>query len=218
MIGIDRRGDRFVVRLSSGRSTAARAVVLATGSRPGTDWAPAALRASERLVADPWTQELPDGDLLLVGTGLTMVDVAISADRARAAPLHTVSRHDLRARGAPAADDPGRAAAPGHHPHRLARRAARAVDAHVERTVEETGDWRAAIDGLRPVTAQLWKGLGDEDKRRLPRRARPHLGRPPPPDVAGDRRAAGRRSPTPAGCSGTPAPWPTPATCPAASR
>ena len=28
---------------------------------------------------------------------------------------------------------------------------------HVAHTVEETGDWRAAIDGLRPVTAQLWQ-------------------------------------------------------------
>ena len=37
--------------------------------------------------------------------------------------------------------------------------------AHVERTVAETGDWRAAIDGLRPVTAQLWRGLSEDDRR-----------------------------------------------------
>ena len=42
-----------------------------------------------------------------------------------------------------------------------------AVDAHVAHTVAETGDWRAALDGLRPVTAQLWQGLSDEDKRRF---------------------------------------------------
>ena len=35
VLGIDRRGDRFVVRLSSGQAIVARAVVLATGSRPG---------------------------------------------------------------------------------------------------------------------------------------------------------------------------------------
>ena len=40
-----------------------------------------------------------------------------------------------------------------------------AVRAHVERTVAETGDWRAAIDGLRPITAQLWNGLTEEDRR-----------------------------------------------------
>ena len=82
------------VRLSSGEAIASRAVVLATGARAGADWAPAGLVDSDRFVEDPWTGELPDGDLLLVGTGLTMVDVAIAADRP-GRMLHTVSRHDL---------------------------------------------------------------------------------------------------------------------------
>ena len=38
---------------------------------------------------------------------------------------------------------------------------------HVGRVVDETGDWRPAIDGLRPVTAQLWQGLDEDDKRRF---------------------------------------------------
>src|SRR5689334_21361095 len=38
--GIDRRGDRLAVRLGGGRTIMARAVVLATGSRPGTGLAP----------------------------------------------------------------------------------------------------------------------------------------------------------------------------------
>ena len=76
----------------TGRTIVARAVVLATGAKAGTDWAPEALAASGRLL-DPWTDELPDGDLLLVGTGLTMVDVAIAADRP-GRTLHCVSRHD----------------------------------------------------------------------------------------------------------------------------
>ena len=41
------------------------AVVLATGSRPGTHWAPPGLADDPRLVADPWTQPIPeDGDVL----------------------------------------------------------------------------------------------------------------------------------------------------------
>jgi uncharacterized NAD(P)/FAD-binding protein YdhS len=163
-VGIDRRGNRFVVRLSSGQSIVARAVVLATGTRPGTDWAPAALASSDRLVADPWTQELPDGDLLLVGTGLTMVDVAISADRP-GRTIHTVSRHDLvpevhRLPTTPAVPPP-----PGITRISTLAELREMVRAQVAHTVEDTGDWRAAIDGLRPVTAQLWQGLSDEDKR-----------------------------------------------------
>jgi uncharacterized NAD(P)/FAD-binding protein YdhS len=163
-VGIDRRGDRFVVRLGSGQSIVARAVVLATGSRPGTDWAPPGLAASPRLVADPWTQDLPDGDLLLVGTGLTMVDVAIAADR-QGRHLHTVSRHGLIPRVHRMPTTPAVPPPPGITRLSSLSDLRAAVDAHVEHTVAETGDWRAAIDGLRPVTAQLWQGLGEEDKR-----------------------------------------------------
>ena len=74
VVAIARRGDRFTVRLSSGQAIVARAVVLATGSSPRTDWAPAGLSSAD--VADPWTDELPDGDLLLVGTGLRTTSLA----------------------------------------------------------------------------------------------------------------------------------------------
>ena len=153
-----------------------------TGHRPGSAVAD---------VADPWTDELPDGDLLLVGTGLTMVDVAIAADRP-GRTLHTVSRHDLVPAAHRMPTTPLVPPPPGITRIGTLDELKRVVDAHVERTVEETGDWRAAIDGLRPVTAQLWQGLGDEDKRRFVERARPRLGGPPAPDVAGDRGPAGR--------------------------
>jgi uncharacterized NAD(P)/FAD-binding protein YdhS len=166
VIGIDRRGDRFMVRLSSGETVAARAVVLATGARPGADWAPTGLADSDRFVDDPWTGELPDGDLLLVGTGLTMVDVAIAADRP-GRTLHSVSRRDLvpevhRVPTTPTVPPP-----PGITRTHTLEELCRVVRTHVGRVVDETGDWRPAIDGLRPVTAQLWQSLGEDDKRRF---------------------------------------------------
>src|SRR5690606_17647623 len=46
------------------------------------------------------------------------------------------------------------------------------------------GDWRAAIDGLRPHTSALWQGLTVEDRRRFLRHLRPwwevHRHRLPP--------------------------------------
>ncbi|MCW2867005.1 MAG: hypothetical protein JWR20_1193, partial [Marmoricola sp.] len=164
VVGIDRRGDRFVVRLDSGPVLVARAVVLATGARPGTAWAPAELRASGRLVEDPWTQELPDGDLLLVGTGLTMVDVALSAAR-EGRTLHTVSRHDQLPRAHRVPTTPVVPPPPGITRVTDLPGLRRTVTAHVERTREATGDWRPAVDGLRPVTAQLWQGLDEGDRR-----------------------------------------------------
>ena len=167
VVGIDRRGDRLVVRLddgsSSGHTIVARAVVLATGAKAGTDWAPEDLVASGRLL-DPWTDALPDGDLLLVGTGLTMVDVAIAADRP-GRTLHSVSRHDVVPAHHVLPTTPPVPPPPGiTRLHSLAEVRA-SVLAHVERTIAETGDWRAAIDGLRPVTAQLWRGLSDDDRQ-----------------------------------------------------
>ena len=164
--GIDRRGEGFVVRLDSGQSIVARAVVLATGASASTDWAPPELEDTGRLVADPWRQELPDGDLLLVGTGLTMVDIAIAADRPGRV-LHTVSRHDKvpaahRIPTTPAVPPP-----PGITRVGSLDELQRLVRGHVEQTVAETGDWRAALDGLRPVTAQLWQGLDEDDKRQF---------------------------------------------------
>ena len=62
-------GTGFVVELSDGEHLEARAVVLATGSRPGTGWAPAELAADPRLVADPWTQGIPEvGDVVRIAT------------------------------------------------------------------------------------------------------------------------------------------------------
>jgi hypothetical protein len=161
--GIDRRGDRLVVRLNDGGTIVARAVVLATGAKAGTDWAPEELVASGSLL-DPWTDDLPDGDLLLVGTGLTMVDVAIAADRP-GRTLHTVSRHDVVPAPHVLPTTPPVPPPPGITRLHTLDELRDVVAHHVERTVAETGDWRAAIDGLRPVTAQLWRGLSDEDRR-----------------------------------------------------
>ncbi|MCP3422220.1 FAD/NAD(P)-binding protein [Nocardioides pinisoli] len=164
---IARAGDGFVVELSDGERLEARAVVLATGSRPGTGWAPPELTADPRLVADPWTQEIPEvGDVLMLGSGLTMVDLAISADRPDRT-VHVVSRTDAVPHAhvlpttPPVPPPPGITRTPDLDTLRST------VAAHVEQTVASTGDWRAAIDGLRPVTAQLWRGLSEADKRRF---------------------------------------------------
>ena len=93
-----------------------------------------------------------------------MVDVAISADRP-GRTLHSVARHDAVPFPHVLPTTPPVPPPPGiTRVHDLGELRA-AVRAHVERTVAETGDWRAAIDGLRPVTAQLWRGLSEDDRR-----------------------------------------------------
>ena len=141
---------------------------------------------------DPWTDALPDGDLLLVGTGLTMVDVAIAADRP-GRTLHTVSRHDVVPAHARAADDSACPAAPRHHPPAHPRRAARrgpgARRAHRRRDRRLARRHRRPASGDRPAVARPLRRRPPD----LPGRRRPCLGRPPPPHAAGHRPAPGRR-------------------------
>ena len=167
VVDITAAGTGFAVELGDGERLEARAVVLATGSRPGTHWAPPGLADDPRLVADPWTQPIPeDGDVLMLGSGLTMVDLAISADRP-GRTVHVVSRNDVVPQRHVLPTTPPVAPPPGITRLQGLDALRATLGAHVATTREATGDWRPAIDGLRPVTAQLWRGLSEADKRRF---------------------------------------------------
>ena len=143
--------------------------VLATGPlRSRHSWAPQELRRSTRFVPDPWAPDAldrlvsADGDILLVGSGLTAVDVALTLDRP-GRTIHAVSRHGELPR--PHAVAPLAALPPAEQLLGLPLAdLRRAVSRHVGRTVRAHGDWRPAIDGLRPLTAQLWRALPDQDR------------------------------------------------------
>lgn len=166
----------FDVRLAGGGSIAARAVVLATGAVPSDRWAPRDLATSPAFVLDPWSQDDlasladGDGDLLLVGSGLTMVDLAISLDRP-GRTLHVVSRTDTLPRRHVVPTVPPVPPPPGITRLFGLNQVERAIVEHVDRTVAATGDWRAAVDGLRPVTQLLWANLPEGDKEAFTRSA-----------------------------------------------
>jgi uncharacterized NAD(P)/FAD-binding protein YdhS len=159
------------VRLSDGRWLEADAMVLAPGNfrpaRPrGID--PAALGAA--WVEDPWASGLdglgPRDVVLLLGTGLTAVDVALTLDatgfRGRIVAL---SRRGLapRAHGprepmvAPAEELPASCVG-------LLRR--------VRARSSELG-WRSAVHELRSVTQAIWGAASQEERRRFLRHLRP---------------------------------------------
>jgi len=159
------------VRLADGRAIRADAVVLAPGNfRPATPRGidPAALAAA--WIEDPWAGGLEGlgarDVVLLLGTGLTAVDVALTLDatgfRGRIVAL---SRRGLapRAHGpreptvAPAGDLPAACVA-------LLRR--------VRARSEELG-WRSAVHELRSVTQAIWGAAGPGERRRFLRHLRP---------------------------------------------
>ena len=104
--GIRRDDSGVVVTADDGQVVVGDAVVLATGEKPpGFAWAPESLQRSAFFVPDPWAPGAIDvvrrdavgpPEVLLVGTGLTMVDVVLSLTGPSQRPdrrLHAVSRH-----------------------------------------------------------------------------------------------------------------------------
>ncbi|WP_375501830.1 FAD/NAD(P)-binding protein [uncultured Jatrophihabitans sp.] len=163
-----RHGRRLRLTLADGTSRPADAVVLAMGhGAPSASWAPEQLCRSPHFVADPWRASsaptVRTGDhVLLVGAGLTMADMAQRWGR-RGVTLHVASRHgmlplphaDQPQPPVPAPDLPDAAALSLAEVRRLVFRHVRAAG----------GDWRRAIDGLRPVTSALWSAMDDDARR-----------------------------------------------------
>jgi uncharacterized NAD(P)/FAD-binding protein YdhS len=143
--------------------------VLAIGNLPPVPPFPAP--RSHRFIADPWApgalDNVGDGSPVIVaGTGLTMLDVAIAATSgSRDTTVHAVSRHGLlpRVHRGPAAagSDIWLPALSDAGPVRLAElmwqvRASMAT---------RRGCWPEVIDALRPHVPGLWQRMSARDKR-----------------------------------------------------
>jgi len=161
-----------IVRLADGRAIAADRVVLAPGNfKPATPRGvdPTALGAL--WVDDPWAEGLGDGlgrgdTVLLLGTGLTMVDVALSLEAAGfAGRILALSRRGL----APHTHGPRE---PLVAPREDLPPSCTAMLRRVRARSEAVG-WRAAVYELRTVTQDLWGAAGLDERRRFLRHLRP---------------------------------------------
>jgi uncharacterized NAD(P)/FAD-binding protein YdhS len=122
-------------------------------------------------VSSPWGEGAlagvrPGAHVVAIGTGLTMVDVALTLARDRRARITAVSRHGLL----PQTHGEAAATAPCIMSARTTTELVRAV--RVAASKEE--DWRSVVDALRPVTADLWRSLPPSEQRRFLRHVRPY--------------------------------------------
>lgn len=170
--------SRARVRLANGMVIEADRVVLAAGNYAPAD-PPVLDRAfyrSARYVRDPWSADamskIPDDmPVLLIGTGLTALDVCLSlAEQGQRGPFICVSRRGQM----PQAHRPGLAAPPsGDLPPSLldglprVRRYLREVRRHIARRASAGVDWRNIIASLRPVTPKIWESLDLSERRRF---------------------------------------------------
>ncbi len=174
--GLGRDGEGWRIELGLGRRRRADAVVLALGALapPEPEGLDRNLATSPRYVPDPWSWDpagVPgDGDVLLLGAGLTAVDMALEIHQRRpGARIHALSRHGF----APQHHASEVREAPVISPSGSPLEVLRAFRAAAE------PDWRAAVDGLRPHVQRLWRSWTLQEKRLFLRRLRPwwELGR-----------------------------------------
>ena len=178
-VSIARVGNKAEVRLRSGKILLADKVVLALGNfPPGDPRFPGMTAESRRYVSDPWaagalTDVAQDKKVLLVGSGLTSVDVAIALwKQGFDGTIHTLSRRGLL---------PQRHRATSPWPQfwdekspRTTRGLLRLIRSQVESAQAHGSGWRAVIDSLRPFTQEIWRSLPRGEQRRFLRHARPY--------------------------------------------
>ena len=156
------------LKLKTGRSIVADRVVLATGHdvQPTLFGIPA---------EPPWADGALDGlapeaPVLIVGSGLTMVDMALALDRrGHRGPITAVSRRGLL----PLAH---REIAPCRIDKVPFGMEVSELLAWLRRSATQLmaagGDWRSTVDAVRPHTQRLWRSMTVEQKRRFLRHAR----------------------------------------------
>lgn len=169
---VEESRDRITLVMASGAVASADLAVLAVGLPRPAAFHPesAVLEAAGLWRRDPWTPIAyaaldPAAPVLLVGSGLTMVDAAISLlDAGHTGPIHTISRHGLlpRRHARPA---PAPAALPPLPKGLLPL--VRCVRTEAARAMAAGSDWRAVIDALRPITPELWRGLSEQEQCRF---------------------------------------------------
>jgi uncharacterized NAD(P)/FAD-binding protein YdhS len=160
--------------LAGGERIEADRAILAIGPLAGGDPTPvpAALKESGAYVPDPWKAGALEEarraqEVLVIGTGLSMVDVALSlCERGGGPHVRAVSRHGLL---------------PRRHRRTLTnlRRfhiptetgelepMVAAIFAQICRVAQQGDDWRDVIDSMRPATPALWRALTSAEQRRF---------------------------------------------------
>jgi uncharacterized NAD(P)/FAD-binding protein YdhS len=177
-VAVTEDGGRLRVALVSGARLDAGRVVLATGTPPATDLPLASggwPADPARYLTDPWEPGALEGlagdDVLLLGVGLTTVDVALRLAELRpAARLIAVSRTGLMPvthRWPEGAIDVGYRPPP---PGTTLREQARAFRSATLALREKGADMRDVVDAMRPYTSAVWQGLAEADRRRFLRR------------------------------------------------
>jgi uncharacterized NAD(P)/FAD-binding protein YdhS len=166
------------VLLHDGREIVADQIVLALGNLPpraphvSDDW----IYDSPYFVPDPWTHDAlkginPKAPVLLLGTGLTMVDIALKlAADGHKGPMQAVSRRGLL----PATHQAGGSWPSFLTPHVGVSpvRMMRTIRLEVAKAEAQGISWQRVIDAVRPFIARVWHSWSGAQRAQFLRHAR----------------------------------------------
>ncbi|PWR20707.1 FAD/NAD(P)-binding protein [Zavarzinia compransoris] len=177
---VDETGDGVFLRLAGGAEIAADLAVVAAGNNPPLWPHPVGIEdvPADRLIGDPWDDATlgrigPDDAVIVLGTGLTTVDVVtVLGRRGHRGRITAISRRGRLSR----VHDQTRSWPPFLAPESVEPRIAayvRRVRGEIARAAAEGIDWRSVIDAIRPHTQGLWRALPEAERRRFLRHVRP---------------------------------------------
>jgi uncharacterized NAD(P)/FAD-binding protein YdhS len=168
-------GPGFVTTTASGVQEHADAVVLAHGNQPpralaGVD---GPLPRAPWHLPDPWDlpalERVPaDATVVLVGSGLTAVDTAITLLEGRPGRrVVMLSRHGLLPAAHTELPSETGWVTPVPAGDLTADALRRLVEGQVRAAAAQGIDWRPVVDGLRPATQTLWQRLDHQQQARF---------------------------------------------------
>lgn len=181
--------DSVQLTLDNGQQLHGAYAVLATGMFPAARTPQTQSSGLNAAALDPWNvaamrQLDAQSSVLIIGSGLTMVDAVVSLEQAgHRGPIEVFSRHGLlpHVRRQPPgwvdflAED---------HGIRSPRQLLRELRRHCRDAIAEGIDWQAPLDTVRAHIGRLWSQATDVQRRQFVRHVRPwwesHHHRSPP--------------------------------------
>ncbi len=181
--------DSVLLTLDNGQQLRGAHAVLATGMFPAARTPQTQSSGLNAAAVDPWDvaamrQLDPASTVLIIGSGLTMVDAVVSLEQAgHRGPIEVFSRHGLLPhvrRQPPSWED----FLGADHRLRSPRQLLREVRRQCRIALAQGIDWQAPLDTVRAHIGRLWSQASEREKRQFVRHVRPwwesHHHRSPP--------------------------------------
>jgi uncharacterized NAD(P)/FAD-binding protein YdhS len=174
--GFAESADGVRVRLADGTVVEGTSLVLAMGNAAPAPWPGLSpeVASSGRFFGMAWEADAlnpgaKDEPVMLLGTGLTAVDAVLGLRwNGHSGPVYMVSRRGL----APQAHESFAGESIPLPPAESARGLFRNLRANVCQAWSGKGNWRSAVDSVRPDTNRLWQKLDLAEQRRFLRHMR----------------------------------------------